>query len=202
MLAFVEQFLRNGHSVETIYVELLGPAARRLGEYWEADRADFVTVTMALWRIQEVLRELAAKVPPSPKVSSVHRSILLSPMPGDQHSLGTLMVAECFERAGWQADALIEPKRSELTGKVASQRYDLVGLTVSCDCSSATLAGLITTIRTVSRNPGVKLLLGGPVINAQPGLVESSGADGTATDATAALALADILVPATREGGR
>lgn len=202
MLAFVEQFVRNGHSVESIYLELLAPTARRLGEYWEADRTDFVTVTMALWRIQEVLRELAAKLPPTPTAFRIHRSILLSPMPGDQHSLGTLMVAECFERAGWQADALIEPKRSELTGKVASQRYDVVGLTVSCDCSSATLAGLITTIRTVSRNPVVKVLLGGPAINAQPSLVGSSGADGTATDATSALALADILAPATREGAR
>jgi methanogenic corrinoid protein MtbC1 len=202
MLAFVEQFLGNGHSVESIYVELLAPAARRLGEHWETDRTDFVTVTMALWRIQEVLRELAIKVPPATRGRPHHRTILLSAMPGDQHSLGTLMVAECFERDGWQADVLIEPKRSELTGKVASQSYDMVGLTVSCDCSSAALAALITTIRTVSRNPEVKVLIGGPVVNAQPDLVGRCGADGTAKDAAVAVEFANKLVPVMREYAR
>lgn len=196
LLDFVNGILRAGHSVETVFVELLAPTARRLGDYWDSDREDFVAVTMALWRIQEVLRELAARVPAQTFQSGSARRALFSPMPGDQHSFGTLMVAECFERAGWQAEALIEPDRAELVGKFSSEAYDLVGLTVSNDCSSATLAALVTTIRTVSRNPKVKILIGGACINKQPGLAEACGADGTAPDAMSAVTLADNLVPA------
>jgi MerR family transcriptional regulator, light-induced transcriptional regulator len=196
LLAFVERFLSEGNSVETIYVELLAPAARRLGEYWEVDREDFVSVTMALWRIQEVLRELSQRVPPLPRASGRQRTALFSTLPGEQHSLGTLMIADCFERAGWMTDVLIEPDRAELTGKFASQHYDLIGLNISCTCSGATLAGLMTTIRTVSRNSNVKVLIGGRTVNAQPELVGESGADGTAGDANAAIVLADQLVPA------
>ncbi len=199
LLDFIDRFLSTGNSVETIYIELLAPAARKLGEYWEADSEDFVGVTMGLWRIQEVLRELTVRVPPVARSGGGIRSALFSTMPGEQHSFGTLMVTECFERAGWQADILIEPSQSELTGKFARHRYDLIGLTVSCDCSSATLSGLVTAIRAVSSNPNVKVLVGGRTINEHPELAVDCGADGTAPDASSAVALAGQLVPVRAE---
>ena len=195
LLAFVEARLATGNSVETIFVELLAPAARRLGEYWDADSEDFVGVTMGLWRIQEVLRALTLRIPPAARPGQGQRSALFSPMPGEQHSFGTLMIAECFQRAGWETDVLIEPTQSELTGKFAMRHYDLIGLTVSNDCSTGALHGLISTIKAVSSNPHVKVMLGGRVINEQPDLVTRSGADATAVDALSAVALADHMIP-------
>ena len=195
LLAFVDECLATGSSVETIFVDLLAPAARRLGEYWDADSEDFVGVTMGLWRIQEVLRELTMRIPPVASPGHGLRSALFSPMPGEQHSFGTLMIAECFQRAGWETEVLIEPTQSELTGKIARQHYDLIGLTVSHDCSTSLLHGLVTAVKAVSSNPHIRVLLGGRVINEQPGLVTSSGADATAADAMSAVALADALVP-------
>lgn len=195
LMDVVDQRLANGSSVEDLYVELLAPAARRLGEYWEEDREDFIGVTMGLWRIQEVLRELTTRVPPKSRPGQGRRSALFSMMPGEQHSFGTLMVAECFQRAGWDTDVLIEPSKSELTGKFADRRYDLIGLTVSQDCSTASLGSMVKTIKAVSSNPHICIMLGGPVINEQPELVDECGADATAVDAISAVALADRLVP-------
>lgn len=195
LLSFVDDCLASGNSVETIFVELLAPAARRLGEYWNADSEDFVGVTMGLWRIQEVLRELTLRIPPAARPGSGQRSALFSPMPGEQHSFGTLMVAECFQRAGWDTDVLIEPTRSELTGKFAKRHYDLIGLTISCDCSTSALSSLVTTIRAVSSNPHIKVLLGGRVVNEQPDLVGKCGADATAHDALSAVDAANHMVP-------
>ena len=195
LLDFVDHLLVAGSSVETLYVELLAPAARRLGEFWEEDSADFVDVTMGLWRIQEILRELTLRIPPQPRLGHGQRSALFSPMPGEQHSFGTLMIAECFQRAGWETDALIEPTQSELIGKCAKMHYDLIGLTVSCDCSTASLVNLVKTIRVVSCNPKARIVVGGRVINEQPDLVAQCGADATAVDATSAVVLANRLVP-------
>lgn len=195
LLDFVDHCLETGSSVETVYIELLAPAARRLGEYWEEDSEDFVGVTMGLWRIQEILRELALRIPPKSRPGHGQRSALFSMMPGEQHSFGTLMVAECFQRAGWDTDVLIQPTQSELTGKFAKRHYDLIGLTVSRDCSTASLGSVVKTIKAVSCNPHIRVMLGGRVINEQPKLVDECGADGTATDAVAAVALADRLVP-------
>jgi MerR family transcriptional regulator, light-induced transcriptional regulator len=195
LLDFIEQQLANGSSVETLYVELLAPAARRLGEYWTEDSQDFVGVTMGLWRIQEILRELTTRIPPKSRPGQGQRSALFSAMPGDSHSFGTLMVAECFQRAGWDTDVLIEPTQSELVGKFAKHHYDLIGLTISCDCSRATLSSLVSAIKAVSSNPHIRIMVGGPVINEQPELVAECGADATAIDALSAVALADRLVP-------
>ena len=195
LLDFVEQQLATGSSVETIYVELLAPAARRLGEYWSSDSEDFVGVTMGLWRIQEILRELTTRIPPRSNPGQGQRSALFSSMPGDNHSFGTLMVAECFQRAGWDTDVLIEPTQSELVGKFAKHHYDLIGLTITCDCSTGTLSSLVSAIKAVSSNPHVRIMVGGPVINERPELVDECGADATAIDAVSAVALADRLVP-------
>jgi methanogenic corrinoid protein MtbC1 len=199
LLDFVDHCLESGNSVETIYIDLLAPAARKLGEYWEDDSEDFVGVTMGLWRIQEILRELTLRIPPKSRPGHGQRSALFSTMPGEQHSFGTLMLAECFQRAGWDTDVLIEPTQSELTGKCAKRHYDLVGLTVSRDCSTGSLSSVVSTVKAVSGNPHICVMVGGRVINEQPELVDECGADATAIDAISAVMLADRLVPVNLE---
>ena len=114
LLAEVEAFARRGLSVERIFIEVLAPAARWLGEEWTEDRIDFLDVTMGLWRLQEVLRELAARYPSCGFDRSAPRSALFAPMPGDQHSFGASMIDECFARAGWDTELLLSPTRTSL----------------------------------------------------------------------------------------
>lgn len=198
LLVEVEAFLQRGVSVESVYLELLAPSARALGEDWKNDTCDFVDVTMGLWRLQEVMRELAARYPAHSQTGRSGRSALFTPMPGDQHSFGALMVEEIFARAGWDSEALIEPQRAEMLHFLAERSFDLVGLTVGNDCPSATLSSLVTAIRSVSKCRTVKIIVGGPAINANPGLASLIGADGTATDARSALVLADRIVMESR----
>jgi methanogenic corrinoid protein MtbC1 len=94
---------------------------------------------------------------------------------------------------------LIEPTQSELTAKFAKRHYDLIGLTVSNDCSKGALGSTVKTIKAVSSNPHIKVMMGGRVINDQPELVDECGADATAIDAVAAVALGDELVPVNLE---
>jgi len=193
LLAEVEGYLAQGLSAERIFIELLAPAARHLGSEWTADRIDFLDVTMGLWRLQEVLREVAARAGPGAPPSADRRS-LFSPFPGDQHSFGAAMIDECFTRAGWSSDLLTEPTRALLLARVAATDYDLVGLTVSCDCHIGQVSSLIVAVRNVSKNPNVRLLLGGRVLIEDPNLAHRSGADGTAATAVEALDLADRLL--------
>jgi MerR family transcriptional regulator, light-induced transcriptional regulator len=199
LIEFVDDRLNAGSTTESIFVDLLAPAARRLGQYWEDDSGDFVDVTMGLWRIQEILRELTVRVPPDFRGGFGQRRALFSTMPGEQHSFGTLMVGECFQRAGWDAEILIEPTNADIFEKVAGTHFDMAGLTVSCDCPTAAIRSLVSSIKSVSENPHIRVFLGGRVINEQPELVEACGADATAIDAPSAVALADRLVPVRAE---
>lgn len=194
LLEEVDAFIAKGASVETICLDLLAPAARKLGEMWERDECDFLDVTMGLWRLQEVMREVAARAPVDFAGLALPYSALLSPMPGDHHNFGTLMLEEVFARGGWRSEALVKPERRELLDRLARQPFDLVGLTLARDCPSAALGNLIKAVRNVSANPHIMVLVGGRMINENPEIAEEVGADGTATDALAALELANALV--------
>ena len=149
---------------------------------------------MALWRLQEALREIAARTPAivGPAVSP--RSALFTPMPGEQHSFGASMVTECFARAGWDAELLLDSDRTELVGRIAGQAFDLVGVTISCDRNIDRLRSLVSAFRNVSRNPQIRVMIGGRAATTNPEIAAYVGADGTAPTATAAVAVADRLV--------
>ncbi len=190
----VDAFLSKGVSVDALYLDLLAPAARRLGEMWENDECDFVDVTMGLWRLQEVMREISARVPVRPAAPNEASRSLFAPMPGDQHYFGALMMDEIFARAGWSSEVMTKPLRKELLDKISRQPFDLVGLTLSRDCPSAALQNLIKAMRSVSANPHLSILIGGRMINQNPAIVAEVGADGTGADARAALDVAQRLV--------
>lgn len=194
LLEEVNAFIAKGATVESICLDLLAPAARMLGEMWERDECDFLDVTMGLWRLQEVMREVAARAPAGFAGLAVPRSALFSPMPGDHHNFGTLMIEEVFARGGWHSEALVKPERRELLDRLARQPFDLLGLTLARDCPSAALGNLIKAVRNVSANPHIIVLVGGRMINEDPGIAIEVGADGTGADALAALDLANSLV--------
>ena len=192
LLEHVEGFVRRGVPVETILVDLLAPAARALGVFWEDDRCDFVDVTMGLWRLQEVVREVSARMPSVRDARG--NAALFATVPGEQHSFGTVIVDEVFRRGGWATTLLADATTSELLDELSGRMYDVVGLTVSCDDNIGRLGSLILAIRSVSRNPRICVMLGGRVFAADPLICERVGADGTAPDAPGALCVAERLV--------
>ncbi len=193
LLEEVEIIMRRGVGAEEIFVDLLAPVARWVGQEWEEDRLDFVQVSMALWRLQEVLRQVAANTTRTPEGDAC-RSALFTTMPGDQHSFGTAMVHECFTLAGWDAELILEATIQQVVDTLARRRFDLFGLTISCDCQNDRLASFIRSIRSVSVNPNLCIMLGGRVPADQPHLVALAGADGTAPTAPAAIKMAERLV--------
>lgn len=190
----VNAFLDRGASVETVCLDLLAPAARKLGEMWERDECDFVDVTMGLWRLQEVMRDIAARAPVTDGKLATPRTALFSPMPGDNHHFGAMMIDEVFSRGGWKSEVMVKPERRELLDRLAREPFDLVGLTLARDCPSAALGNLIRAMRNVSANPQIFVFVGGRMINDNPDVAIEVGADGTAPDALSALEVANSMV--------
>ena len=113
-------------------------------------------------------------------------SVLLTIIPGEQHSFGLSMVAEFFRRAGWNLCTGPFSSHQELTSLVHNHWFDIVGFSVSSDRRLDELKKDIHDIRRDSRNRNVGIILGGPMVIAQPGLVASMGADMMSADATTA----------------
>lgn len=197
LLDQVEAVMRRGVTAEEVFVDLLAPIARWMGREWEEDRLSFVDVSMGLWRLQEVLREIAAGAARADG-RGTRNLALFAPMPGDQHSFGASMMQECFAIAGWDSELLINASNHALIDSVAERSFDLLGLTLSTDCPSARVADLIRTLRSVSRNPHLCVMIGGRVPAEHPDLVVLTGANGTAATAPEAVRTAARLIDSVR----
>ena len=114
--AYIDSIRVRGISLSAVYLELLAPAARVLGEMWEEDRCGFADVTVALCRLHEILRGLSATPPANTDTPPLGRRVLLVPVPGEQHTFGLLMVAEFFRRSGWEVWSESLPGARELIG--------------------------------------------------------------------------------------
>lgn len=179
----VDEQLDRGISVQSIYLDLLAPAARRLGEMWAEDSCDFVEVTMAVGRLQLVLRDLSQMFVRDRPEEDLAGRVLLACVPGEQHSLGLFMVAEFFVRDGWEVHVGPPLTDEQLLADVRSEWYDVVGFSVSCDSRLDHLKREIRRVRQASLNRDVLILAGGRAFNEHPGLLERIGADASAANA-------------------
>lgn len=198
--AYVDEMCERGVALEQIYLDLLAPTARRLGELWDSDECAFTDVTVGLWRLQQVMYELSPDFQRDGQGGAApSRRALLAPAPGSQHTFGLFMVAEFFRRAGWQVMGKPDGSTDALLAVARNEWFDVIGLSAGSDVHIEGLTSVILELRHASVNPDVAVMVGGPIFTAHPELFVRVGADATATDAPNAVAQADSLVAARRQ---
>lgn len=179
--------------VAAIYADLLAPAARWLGELWEEDRADFATVTVGLGRLQRLLRQLSPAFGSEVEHPSQGRRVVLTQPESEQHIFGLSMVAEFFRREGWDVLGGVAGVGIDASAWVRRDWFDVVGFSIGSELSLPWLRTTIAEVRRVSRNPGVVVLVGGPLFSINPGWAQEVGADAT-TDGRTAPQLAETIL--------
>jgi len=190
----VARLREGGVSVESLYLDLLAPTARRLGEMWEDDTADFSTVTIALGRLQRLLRELSPAFGTEIEHPAHGRRALFVQPRDEQHSFGLSMVAEFFRRDGWDVIGGVGGAVASPAGLARDEWVDVVGFSVGSDSRLPWLQETVAAVRAASRNPGLVILVGGPPFVAHPELAVGTGADGTARNGKEAPQVAERLL--------
>lgn len=194
LVELVEVHLARGVTLERVYLDLLAPMARRLGELWEQDCCDYFQVTLLVGRIQGAIRRLGPHFQATPADDGrLQRSVFLTAPDREQHTLGLVLVGDFFLRDGWSVSmgSPLDPGRG--LAEVARHRFDLVGISLSRDATLEETRDSIRAIRKGSRNPAVRVILGGPVLQDSPELVRDLGADGWASDGLEAMKVAGEL---------
>ncbi|MDZ7627155.1 MAG: cobalamin B12-binding domain-containing protein [Parvularculaceae bacterium] len=199
--AFVSGLVTRGVPREAIYLDLLTGAARRLGEMWERDEADFTDVTIGLCRLHQILREQGAIGGAAMSPGGEMPSILLGTSGEEKHVFGVVMVSEFFRRAGWRVWSEPAAALPELTALVAREWFHAVGLSAACETSESIIAQEIAALRAASKNKELVVMVGGSLFNQNPALAKSVGADATASDGKAAVELGQRLVAAALQHG-
>jgi hypothetical protein len=100
-VAAIHRLLERGLTVESIYLNLLVPSAVRMGQRWVDDCSDFVAVTVAVGRLQALLREFSRDFCAEVSPRAPGRRILLAQPDDETHMFGLSVVAEFFRRDGW-----------------------------------------------------------------------------------------------------
>jgi methanogenic corrinoid protein MtbC1 len=191
---YVKELFAQGVELEELYLNLLTPVARKLGEMWDNDEADFTQVTVALWRIKQLMYDLSPMFQEYAEYKQQGKSVMLVPLPGSQHTLGLFMVSEFFARAGWRVWGELAATEADILRMAKTQWFDVVGLSASLQEQFPDLKRMISEVRSVSLNPHVGIMIGSPVFNQNPELVEDLGADMVGIDAVDALEKATFHV--------
>jgi methanogenic corrinoid protein MtbC1 len=191
--AYVDTVRQRGATLEMICLDLLAPAARELGNRWEEDECDFMQVTVGLCRLHQLLRELSPEFSVDESERTGNRRILLATCPGDQHTFGIALVAQFLRRAGWDVWHEFLASSAEILEVCSQHWFSVVGLSVATETRIDVLTETIRAIRRASRNRGVGILVGGPILIDKPELAALVGADATAVDSQQAVARAEQI---------
>ena len=177
-LGYIQALRLEGRGLNEIYLDLIAPAARRLGCYWELDEQSFTTVTLALGRVQRIMQELS---PDFRNNESEYKTLsgkaLLFAMPRSQHTMGLLMLSEFFIQAGWDVTTVANPSSEEILSLCREQAFDIVGISISYELQWDAMQELIEAIRKCSANSQIGIMAGGALFNAKPDLMNQCNAD-------------------------
>ena len=158
LLTTIEDMSQAGLSTQSLLLDLVAPAAHLLGDQWLQDRRSFSDVTLGLAALQRVVAVLGREEEPPVSRAGL---VVLTTLPGEQHTLAIHVLGELLRHEGWPV--IVQPALStdELTEMVSSQHVTMVGLTAKHSQLFGVLAEVAFSVRQASLNPDLKLVLGG-----------------------------------------
>ena len=174
---------------EALLEDLIAPAARRMGDLWTSDAADFVEVALGAGRLCAAVRQLGAQIEPAAGGAAAPLALIATPG-RERHGLGALIVAQTFRLAGWRVREAPGAEPESLAAQVAAAPYDLVGLSLSTLDHADAVRSLIARLRRAARGRRIVVALGGPACRSESGVAAALGADFAAADARSALSQA------------
>jgi methanogenic corrinoid protein MtbC1 len=193
--SFVDDLLNKGLSKEDIFLELITPAAQYLGSQWDDDRMDFSQVNLGLVRLHSIANEIRCTSKSDQFAKGKARRVMMASAPGSMHMLGTTIVADFFRKEDWQVVVAISSSANELVQTVSNEWFDVLGLSLSIDQQLTGLADLIDQLKSLSLNPRMVVMLGGPIFPAKKLDANDFGANGICDNAKHAVGLAVSLLP-------
>jgi MerR family transcriptional regulator, light-induced transcriptional regulator len=179
----------RGVAVDDIVLDLLQPAARLIGRWWEADRCGFAEVTAASCRLSALLGHLSEFRLPGEQVLVVRGRCLASVVPGEGHNLGLAILTDMMEADGWLVERQLQPSVGDLVDRIAGRDIDLVVLSAGTFAAVQRMPGLIQALRRAAGPTPPPIFAGGQPFLTRPDLLMAIGADGGACEARVALAM-------------
>ena len=176
--SIIKQNVKDGADFNALYLEHLAPAAKMLGDWWNADRISFAQVTVGTGRIYAIMRSLNSRM--IPNYIPDQKSAFFAATPGDDHTLGVKMAGDLARKRGWQIDVELDGTHDQLIEQMVEGNHLLIGLSGAGIHSLPNLAKLVMAIRVSI--PNARILVSGNVIRAAEESVRLMHVDGIGRD--------------------
>lgn len=172
---------------------LLERVARSLGDDWCDDSRSFWAVTMAMGRLQVLLRKTVAAAPRPADGSETGHALLTFPA-GEDHHFGHCVLDEMFRSRGWVTRMLQQETPSDLSGHLARHRYDLVCLSWSTGALGPMAAAAISAVDAMPAVERPAIIAGGGASTGNRQWMVRLGVDHVCDTAYGAIGTAESLL--------
>jgi len=159
--------------VATLYIP---EAARQVGAAWDADRIGFAQVTIAIARLQDMVHAIQSQFTSDSAGLTSGSTVLLIVPPGEQHTLGALIVATELRRRGVSVRMLFAPGLSDLSRLMATTRFDAALITCGSIERLEICAKLVKTLASLTKGR-MRVAIGGAIVSDRAEALARTGAD-------------------------
>jgi signal transduction histidine kinase len=188
----------SGMAIRDVYLQVFQPCQRELGRLWQARRITVAQEHYCTAATQLIMSQLAPRLFTTRR--NGHRAVIAC-VADETHEVGTRMVADLLELAGWDTIFLGGNVPSgDIVQVLVEHRADLLAASATMAYHLPAMIDLIAAVRAEPACVGVRVMVGGRLFHAEPDLWERVGADGHAADADEACRLAGRLMDSIGDG--
>jgi methanogenic corrinoid protein MtbC1/DNA-binding Xre family transcriptional regulator len=194
----VHRALRQGASLQEIYLKVFEPALKEAGRLWGEGKLDVAREHLLSENTLSLMSQLlgaARREGPPPG----RHSCLCFAVCEEQHMIGVRMLSDLLHLEGWETRFLGGSLCTQHALKALSDRQpDLLALSATMPAHLGYVSDMIRAVRSASPLQRVRILVGGQAFGLDKDLWRAVGADGTAGDAGQAVEAARRLVDGSR----
>ncbi len=178
----------RGEPVQQLYLQVFQPALQEIGRLWQLKKISVAQEHFCSAATQIVMSQLLLRVPGAERCG---RGVIVACVSGDLHDLGARMVADLFEMAGWDSYFCgANTPHAAVVQSLVERAADVLAISATMGYHLHAVQELIELVRADPRCARLRVMVGGHPFTIDPALWRTIGADGTAADADAAVALA------------
>lgn len=163
-------------ATERIVDVYIPAAAKKIGTAWHEGELDILSTSVAIARLQTMLRVLGRALMADDAIFACDQRILLVVPEKEQHTLGGVIVAHQLRRLGVSVRLEFMPTPHQLARLVRESDYDAVFFSISNRSLLETARNLVKTVKCATTS-AVPVVIGGSLVGAVDSLADRTGAD-------------------------
>jgi methanogenic corrinoid protein MtbC1 len=181
-----KEALREGLTLQDLYLDVFQPAMYEVGACWEANRISVAQEHIATAITQFVMAQVYEPPVDRPGDSG---TVVLTGVEGELHSIGAVMVGDLLESSGWRVHFLgTNLPASSILSVIRETAPSHVGISATMLFNVPAVRQLVAAIRAEFAER-IRILVGGAAFRTTPDLWRQVAADAFAPDLRAVQSL-------------